>query len=147
MKIWKKNNFFLIALSVFLLTCCVPQPVYKTTVKSNASDKQDTRKQTLTGKETAVTGIASFYGDGFHGKKTASGEVYDQNRLTAAHRTLPFGTRVRVTNLTNNQDVIVVINDRGPFAKGRIIDLSYAAAKKIGMIQAGTAKVKLEIIE
>jgi rare lipoprotein A len=92
-------------------------------------------------------GIASWYGKEFHKKKTASGERYNMYDLTAAHRTLPFGTRVRVTNLDNNRSVIVRINDRGPFKKGRIIDLSYAAAKKLKMLESGTAKVRVESLD
>ncbi|MFP4106468.1 MAG: septal ring lytic transglycosylase RlpA family protein [Phycisphaerae bacterium] len=91
-------------------------------------------------------GTASWYGPKFHGKKTASGEVFDQTALTAAHRTLPFGTRVRVTNLANGKSVVVRVNDRGPFVKGRIIDLSRAAAEEIGMIRSGTARVRLEVL-
>ena len=104
------------------------------------------------GKITAKTldftevGNASWYGKKFHGRVTASGERYDMHELTAAHPKLPFGTRVRVTNLDNGQVVVVRINDRGPFVKERIIDLSYAAAKKIDMLQAGVAKVGLQVI-
>jgi rare lipoprotein A len=90
--------------------------------------------------------MASYYGEGFHGRKTAAGEVFDQRKLTCAHRDLPFGTRLKVTNLENNRSVIVMVNDRGPWVRGRIIDLSYAAAKKIGMIQKGVVKVKIEKI-
>ena len=93
------------------------------------------------------TGIASWYGPGFHGKATASGEVYNQNDLTAAHQTLPLGARVMVTNLENGSATEVLVNDRGPFAKGRIIDLSYAAAQSINMIGPGTALVRLDIID
>jgi rare lipoprotein A len=93
------------------------------------------------------TGMASYYAHEFHGRKTASGERYNMNDLTAAHRTLPFNTRVRVTNLSNDKSVIVRINDRGPFKKRRIIDLSLAAAKKIDLIGPGSAKVRIEIIE
>lgn len=95
---------------------------------------------------TRMSGMASYYGLGFHGKKTASGERFNMYKLTAAHKSLPFGTRVRVTNLDNNKSVIVRINDRGPYAKGRIIDLSLAAARDIGMVKSGTARVRLEII-
>ena len=93
------------------------------------------------------TGIASWYGPGFHGKPTASGNIYDQNDLTAAHQTLPLGSRVIVTNLNNGTSTEVIINDRGPFAKGRIIDLSYAAGNSLGMITTGTIPVRLEVIE
>ena len=93
------------------------------------------------------TGIASWYGPGFHGKATASGVIYDQNDLTAAHQTLPLGTRVMVTNLETGSSTEVTINDRGPFAKGRIIDLSFAAGKALGMIGPGTIPVQVEVID
>jgi rare lipoprotein A len=93
------------------------------------------------------TGIASWYGPGFHGKATASGEIYNQNEFTAAHQTLPLGTRVMVTNLENGNAAEVVINDRGPFAKGRIIDLSHSAAQSINMVGPGTALVRVDVIE
>ena len=93
-------------------------------------------------------GVASYYGygDKYNGK-TASGEQYDKDKLTAAHRTYPFGTRLRVVNLDNGRSCEVVVNDRGPFVHDRIIDLSYAAAVEIGMIGAGTARVRLEALE
>lgn len=91
-------------------------------------------------------GIASWYGSDFHGKPTASGEIYNMYDLTAAHKTLPLGTQVMVTNLENNRSVKVIINDRGPFVKNRIIDLSYAAAKEIGMVGPGIAKVMIEVL-
>jgi rare lipoprotein A len=93
----------------------------------------------------AQYGLASYYGADFHGKKTASGELFDQRALTCAHRDLPFGTRVKVTNSRNNKWVIVRVNDRGPWVGGRVIDLSYAAAEKIGMIEDGIVKVKIEL--
>lgn len=93
------------------------------------------------------TGIASWYGPGFHGRPTASGVIYNQNDLTAAHQTLPLGTRVMVTNLDNGRSTEVAINDRGPFAKGRILDLSYAAARTLGMIGPGTIPVRIEVID
>lgn len=92
------------------------------------------------------TGMASYYGIRFHGKKTASGEKYDMNELTAAHKTLPFNSVVRVINLSNQKSVTVRINDRGPHIKNRIIDLSKAAAQKIGLIQAGVARVSIEVL-
>ncbi|NDY42093.1 septal ring lytic transglycosylase RlpA family protein [Dissulfurirhabdus thermomarina] len=91
-------------------------------------------------------GVASWYGPDFHGRRTANGETYDMHALTAAHRTLPMGTRVRVVNLDNGRSVVVRINDRGPFVRGRIIDLSYAAARKLGMIGPGTARVRIEAL-
>jgi rare lipoprotein A len=92
------------------------------------------------------TGVASWYGEEFHGRKTSSREVYDMNDLTAAHNTLPFGSMVMVTNLNNGQSVVVRVNDRGPFVKNRIIDLSYAAARAIDMIGTGTAPVRIEVM-
>jgi rare lipoprotein A len=91
-------------------------------------------------------GIASWYGKEFQGRPTASGERFDMHALTAAHRSLPFGTRVKVTNLENSKSVVVRINDRGPNQKGRLIDLSYAAAKQLDLIGAGTAKVRIQVL-
>ncbi len=91
-------------------------------------------------------GVASWYGKYFHGKETASGEPFNMYSYTAAHRSLPLGTKVRVVNLENGKDVIVDINDRGPYIDGRTIDLSYAAAKAIGMTDSGISEVKIEII-
>ncbi|TKC89796.1 septal ring lytic transglycosylase RlpA family protein [Trinickia terrae] len=90
------------------------------------------------------TGRASWYGTKFHGRKTASGERYNMNALTAAHKTLPLGAFVRVTNMTNNKSVVVKINDRGPYIRGRVLDVSYAAARLLGLSKAGTARVKME---
>ena len=92
------------------------------------------------------TGVASWYGPGFHAQKTASGEVYNQNDMTAAHRTLQMPSLVRVTNLDNGRSVVVRVNDRGPFARGRIIDVSAKAANLLGMVGTGTARVKLELL-
>lgn len=91
-------------------------------------------------------GYASYYGRGHQGKRTASGEPFDARRLTAAHRTLPFGTRVRVTNLTNGRQVIVTVTDRGPFRRERVIDVSQRAAKDLGFVRAGTARVRIEVL-
>ncbi|MDP2644316.1 MAG: septal ring lytic transglycosylase RlpA family protein [Desulfobacterales bacterium] len=88
-------------------------------------------------------GVGSWYGKQFHGKKTSNGEVYDMYAMTAAHKTLPLGTHVNVKNLSNNREVVVRINDRGPFVQGRIIDLSFTAAKEIGIVRPGTAPVEI----
>jgi rare lipoprotein A len=93
------------------------------------------------------TGVASWYGIPYHGQRAASGEIYDMEKLTAAHRTLPFQTVVEVTNLDNGKRVTVRINDRGPFVKGRILDLSHAAAKQIDMLGPGTARVRLKVVQ
>jgi len=92
------------------------------------------------------TGLASWYGPEYHGRPTSSSEVFDMNDLTAAHNSLPFGTWVMVTNLENDRSVVVRINDRGPFARGRIIDLSYAAARVLALVGPGTARVRLEVL-
>jgi rare lipoprotein A len=96
---------------------------------------------------STMVGVASWYGPGFHGRRTASGERYDQNELTAAHRTWPLGTPVKVTCVDSGRSVMVRINDRGPFVDGREIDLSYGAARRLGMVQNGTAEVRLEPIK
>jgi rare lipoprotein A len=95
------------------------------------------------GRSELGRGMASWYGPGFHGKRTASGERFDMNDLTAAHRTLPFGTRLRVRNMVNGREVVVRINDRGPRVRGRVIDLSKAAAAALELLQAGEAPVTL----
>lgn len=94
-----------------------------------------------------LSGVASWYGSQFQGRRTANGERFDMHGLTAAHRSLPFGTAVRVTNHANARSVVVRINDRGPFAGGRVIDLSRAAASSIGMINSGTARVTIEVLQ
>jgi len=90
---------------------------------------------------------ASWYGPGFHGQKTANGEVYDQNSFTAAHKSLKFGTLLKITNLKNSKSVVVRINDRGPYIHGRDLDLSKAAALELGMVRKGVAKIKVEEIK
>ncbi|HEV7277661.1 MAG TPA: septal ring lytic transglycosylase RlpA family protein [Devosiaceae bacterium] len=100
----------------------------------------------VTGTALAQCGGASWYGPGFHGKTAASGERFDQNAMTAAHKSLPFGTVVRVTDQRTGKSVQVKINDRGPFHRGRIIDLSKAAAAKLGIQQAGTGKVCVDAV-
>ena len=97
--------------------------------------------------QPSESGIASWYGTPYHGQRSASGEIYDQEKLTAAHRTLPFGTRVRVRRLDTGGSILVRINDRGPFVKSRIIDLSHAAAAQLGMTAGGVAPVALEVVE
>jgi rare lipoprotein A len=97
--------------------------------------------------EQKEIGIASYYGPGFHGKRTGSGSIFDMNKLTAAHKTLKFGTKIKVTRLSNNRSVVVTINDSGPFVKNRCLDLSYGAAKKLDMIKSGIAPIMFRIIE
>ena len=103
---------------------------------------------TFAGSALAESGIASVYGkgDGYAWKKTASGEIFDDSKLTAAHKTIPLGSKAKVTNLTNGRTVEVKINDRGPFIDGRMVDLSQAAAKALGMIDRGTARVQIDLL-
>lgn len=93
-----------------------------------------------------LTGVASYYHDSLHGNRTASGKVYNKNKLSAAHKSLPFGTQVRVTDPKSGRSIELEVNDRGPFVKGRIIDLSRRAAKELGIINKGIAKVKVEVL-
>jgi len=93
--------------------------------------------------ETAIV-VASWYGAGFHGRRTASGQTFDQERLTAAHKTLPFGTKLRVTNLRNGRSVLVTVTDRGPYVRNRQLDVSLGAARRLGLVGPGTAPVLME---
>ncbi|MCU0337530.1 MAG: septal ring lytic transglycosylase RlpA family protein [Sediminibacterium sp.] len=122
---WNKNIVLLLFFTLFFWSC---------SRKSNPSKSGFVTEE----------GQASFYADKFEGRPTASGETFQQRKLTAAHKTLPFGTEVKVTNLQNKKSVLVKINDRGPFVRGRIIDLSRAAAQEIDMIRAGVVPVKIE---
>lgn len=117
----------------------------KSSDESNSNTK--TGKATLLPKGTTFRGQASYYHNKFQGKQTANGEIYDQNKLTAAHRTLAFGTKLKVTNLKNGKQIFVIVNDRGPFVEGRVIDLSRLAAEKLGMIDDGIADVECEVME
>ena len=94
-----------------------------------------------------INGQASWYGPGFYGNRTASGEVFTPGTMTAAHRTLPFGTRVRVVNLDNGRSAVVRINDRGPFHYGRVLDLAHGAASQLGLVASGTAQVSIEVLD
>lgn len=126
-----------------LLIGCVSAPRF--------TMSKDTIPQTIESSSGSLAlteeGIASYYADDFHGRKTSNGEIFDMNGMTAAHRTLPFNTKVQVTNLQSGKSVIVRINDRGPFKDDRIIDLSLAAAKAVEMIGTGTARVRLQVVE
>ncbi|MHC8370259.1 septal ring lytic transglycosylase RlpA family protein [Pseudomonas sp. MDT1-85] len=93
------------------------------------------------------SGVASYYGAKHHGKRTASGERFNKNSLTAAHRQLPFGTRVKITNLNNDRSCVVRVNDRGPYSRGRLIDVSREAAEQLGMLRSGTAKVRVQALD
>ena len=124
---------------------CSNSPRYRT---GSLPEKKGQIPLATKGKHAKVLyGVSSYYGEDFHGKLTANGEVYDMYGITAAHKTLPLNTIVRVTNMENDKSIIVRINDRGPFIPGRILDCSYGAALKLGFIAQGTTKVKIEVIE
>lgn len=129
----------ILAISVFITSC-------GTTSNFGKSDDTSTSTDTESG-EKIEDGVASWYGPNFNGKLTANGETYNMNDLTAAHRTLPFNTVLKVTNLDNGKSVQVRVNDRGPYAKNRIIDLSKKAAQEIDMLGPGTANVELILLE
>ncbi|HEX9051656.1 MAG TPA: septal ring lytic transglycosylase RlpA family protein [Anaeromyxobacter sp.] len=93
-----------------------------------------------------AVGLASFYGRRFHGHRTASGQRYDMRAFTCAHRTAPFGTRLRVTDLETGRSVVVIVNDRGPFVRGRVVDVSLAAARELGIVERGVARVRIELV-
>ena len=121
--------------ALLVLTSCgfVPDPVYRSSGLTGSVSASGFRQR----------GIASYYGPGFHGRLTANGETFDMNAMTCAHLTLPFGTVLHVTNLDNGMEIVVRVNDRGPYVGGRIIDLSQGAAEDLGMIESGTAEVML----
>jgi len=129
----------LIAAALAAAGCGTGAPRFTSADRADPSYREGTSHQ--------LDGVASYYADEFHGRKTANGETYDMHDLTAAHRTLPFGTKVRVTTRETGKSVIVRINDRGPFKDERVIDLSLGAAKQLGMIASGTGRVILEILE
>ena len=139
--------------AAFLLISCTSTPRFAERGEQHSGERRPTAQteqpiQHNSGKILlTLEGIASYYANDFDGKQTSNGEIFDMNSLTAAHRTFPFGTKVRVTNLENNKIVVVRVNDRGPFKEGRMMDLSMAAAKEIDLIRTGTARVRLEVLE
>jgi len=146
----QKNNYFIkkILLLGFSLVCfsaCTSIVRFNDGSKISTQNTSNNNLQSTT--EYTFKGLASYYADKFDGKKTASGEIFSQQKFTAAHKTLPFGTIVRVTRISNKKQVVVKINDRGPFVDGRIIDLSFVAAKELDLISVGIAEVIVEIIK
>ncbi|MCK9408657.1 MAG: septal ring lytic transglycosylase RlpA family protein [Bacteriovoracaceae bacterium] len=141
-------NFFVgICLSLFIASCA-SSPRF--TQDRFAEPKVISSKSPVAknnGKATSAKGIASYYADDFHGKKTANGEQFDMHALTAAHRSFPFNTKVKVTNMDNGKSCVVRVNDRGPFKLERIMDLSLGAAETLDMLKTGTANVMLEVLE
>ena len=141
---FKVKIVFLVIFLVFAFSSCASFfPSKKHT--QNTSTKTEDETETKADKKTKTEkGIASYYGDKYNGKPTASGENYNSKLLTAAHRTLPFGTIVTVTNLKNGKKTVVKINDRGPFKKERIIDISFLAAQQLDLIRDGITEVEIE---
>jgi rare lipoprotein A len=130
-----KCVLIVMSITVGVVGCGTATPRFTTSERSIASDGHQ------------LEGIASYYAEEFNGRRTANGEVYDMHGMTAAHRTLPFNTKVRIRNLDNQREVVVRINDRGPFKGDRVIDLSLEAAKQLGLMEHGTAAVSLNIVE
>lgn len=135
-------KIIIILLSVILLYKCAPSSRFS----SNSSNNQKSSSDEYSNGDVFY-GETSYYAEKFHGRKTANGEIFDMYKKTAAHKTLPFNTILEVTNLENNQSVIVRVNDRGPYKKGRILDLSYSAAGEIDMIPKGVVKVRIKILK
>ncbi len=129
--------------SLIFVSCSSSTRFGKEDSESETNETDDENSEII---ET-VEGVASYYSDEFHGKKTANGETYDMYALTAAHKTYPFNTEVRVTNLSNGKSIVLRINDRMPGYKGRIIDVSFQAARELGILITGTADVKIEVLK
>ena len=142
---------YILLLAFINLIACSNSQRYRTgsakSVASKSKSPAPLKTKSKVKHRKTMKGVSSFYADDFHGKLTANGEIYDMYGLTAAHKTLPLNTIVRVTNLSNNKSLILRINDRGPYVKGRILDCSYGAAKKLDFIAQGTTDVKVEVIE
>ena len=152
----------------FWLAGCVPHPVYRSGGLADGAGASKPRRaeprrpppvikpaktahpvdpSAISTDKAYQIGVASYYGKKFHGRKTANGETFNMYKLTAAHRVLPLGTRIKVTHLHNGRWVEVRVNDRGPFIEGRVLDLSFAAALELEMVKAGTAEIMIEIVE
>ena len=144
------GNRFIVFILILSIMACSSAPRYAQgrshSTTARPSEKIRNGSKNVKHKKLMI-GISSYYAEDFHGKLTANGEVYDMYGLTAAHKTLPLNTIVRVTNLDNEKSLILRINDRGPYVKGRILDCSYGAAKKLGFLANGTTQVRVEVIE
>jgi rare lipoprotein A len=140
-------NILLILTGGLLLAACSSSVRFTSNVPVVETSESTRKYEELNETGRIMRGRASYYADKFHGRATASGEIFDQKKLTAAHRSLPFGTMVKVINLTNGLSVIVKINDRGPFVRGRIIDLSRAAAEQIDLIDDGVCEVEIIVLD
>lgn len=141
------NGVWIVFLVLFISACASSPRFTKERFSEPKINPSKSPSVNSKGKPTSYQGIASYYADDFHGKKTANGEVFDMHQLTAAHRSFPFNTKVRVTNTDNGKSCIVRVNDRGPFKLERIMDLSLGAAEALDMKKTGTANVSLEVLE
>ena len=149
---WRRSAITEIAVVLAIFTAVPGCSISRVPVSSLPNDRDPVPVRdgaAASSQPSAIThiGAASWYGPGFSGKKTASGELYDESKFTAAHKTIALGHKARVTHLGNGKSVEVVINDRGPYVKGRMIDLSQAAAKALGIIDNGIAKVQVELLQ
>ena len=139
-----------VAALALLLAACSSNPATFTGAERQVGQPYSVKGATFVPRKEPgydAVGIASWYGGRYHGRRTASGEIFDMNSATAAHRTLPFGTRVQVTNLENGRSTFLTINDRGPFVRRRIIDVSRRAAQVLGFVQKGTARVRVQFVQ
>ena len=137
----------LLILAIGLTSGCFSRPRYRTSPPGSDSEKTTADAPVISTKDAFQVGLASYYAHKFHGRPTASGEIFDMYGLTAAHRELPLGTVIHVTHLGNGRSVKVKVNDRGPFIEGRILDLSLGAARRLDMVEEGVARVKIRIIK
>ena len=127
-----------------MMTSCGPSIVYGDYVNSDGMTRKEI--ESIRNHPQVQIGISSYYGKEFHKKRTANGQIFNMHKVSAAHKTLPLGTRIRVTNLKNGRSLTMTIIDRGPFVKGRILDVSYKAAKKLNFVNEGTTKVRIDVL-
>ena len=139
------NHKILLITISFIFYSCGPTIAHGDYINSDGMSRKEI--EAIRNHPEVQIGIASYYGKKFHRKLTANGQRFNMYKVSAAHKTLPLGTRVKVTNLNNGKSIRLTINDRGPFKKGRILDLSYKAAQKLGFVNEGTTKVRIDIIK
>ena len=137
-------NKIILLTTIFLFVSCGSSVAYGDYVNTTGMSRKQI--ESIKNHPKTQIGIASYYGKKFHKKRTANGEIFNMYKVSAAHKSYPLGTKVRVTNLENGKSLKLVINDRGPFVSGRIIDLSYKAARKLGFVNQGTVKVRIDVL-
>ena len=138
------HRVLIIAISL-ILSSCGPTAVYGDYINSDGMSRKEI--ESIRNHPQVQIGIASYYGKKFHKKRTANGQIFNMYKVSAAHKTLPLGTRIRVTNLQNRRSLTMTVIDRGPFVKGRVLDVSYKAAQKLGFVNQGTTKVRIDVIK